>query len=177
MLFRGFLRLRPACLHRCYDPRTSLGRHLSLLRRNRNCAPLWSAWLALLGGPAQEAPGLLETGYFGIKFCDYLFGSHTGSLSATTQRESPTRVECPFCFAERITFVSSRREQVTVPLVHLRNLPWPASSKTDSAPNALYRSFLIRRKALRISLLIPFYTSLIEHSSCFAHRPSKRAYD
>jgi len=85
MLFRGFLRVRPACLDCGYDPRTSLGRHLSLLRRNRSCAPLRSARLALLGDPTQEALGFLETGYFGIKFCDYLFGSHRRSLSATTQ--------------------------------------------------------------------------------------------
>ena len=156
MLFRGLLRLRPACLDCGYDPRSPLGRHLSLLRRNRSCAPLRSARLALLGGPAQEALGLFETGNFGIKFCDYLFGSHPGSLSATTQRGSPTRVECPFCFAERITFVSSRREQGTVPLVNLRNLPWPASSKTDSAPNALYRSSIIGRNKFIISTLLLF---------------------
>src|SRR5271167_583804 len=99
MLFRGFLGFRPACLDCGYDPRTSLGRHLSLLRRNRSCAPLRSAWLALSGGPAQEAPGLLETSYFGIKFCDYLSGSHTGSLSATTQRGSLTRAERTSCVA------------------------------------------------------------------------------
>jgi hypothetical protein len=85
---------------------------------------------------------LLETGYFGIKFCDYLFGSHTGSLSATTQRGSPTRVECPSCFAERITFDTSRREQVSVPLANLRNHARPAWSKADSASHNFTEAFL-----------------------------------
>jgi hypothetical protein len=142
MLFRRFLRVRPACLDCGYDPRTSLGRHLSLLRRNRSCAPLRSARLALLGDPTQEAPGLLETGYFGIKFCDYLFGSHRRSLSATTQRGSPTRAERPSYFAERITFDTSRREQVSVPLANLRNHARPAWSKADSASHNFTEAFL-----------------------------------
>jgi hypothetical protein len=100
---------------------------------------------------------LLETGYFGIKFCDYLFGSHTGSLSATPQRGSPTRAERPSCFAERITFDSSRREQVSVPLANLRNHARPACSKADSASHTLqklsYETCLYRSKTAKSDYL------------------------